>query len=131
TPNGHPGVAFVVSSGDSGAPVSYPAASPNVLTVGGTTLNLNAQGNYLSETGWSGSGGGVSAYEGQPAYQKGIVSQSGAFRTNPDVSYDADPGTGFPVYITFGNSAATPWLKFGGTSDAAPQWAGLIAIADQ
>jgi subtilase family serine protease len=131
TPSGHAGVAFVASSGDSGAPVSYPGISPNVLTVGGTTLNLDSQGNYLGESGWSGSGGGVSTYESQPSYQKGVVTQTSVYRTNPDVSYDANPSTGFPVYITYGNSTSTPWLQFGGTSDAAPQWAALIAIADQ
>src|SRR5262249_26091121 len=51
TPTGHPGVTFVASSGDSGAPVSYPAASPNVLAVGGTTLSLDSAGNILGESG--------------------------------------------------------------------------------
>ncbi|MDB5307817.1 MAG: hypothetical protein JWO38_2019 [Gemmataceae bacterium] len=129
TPAGHTGVVFVASSGDNGAPVSYPAASPNVLSVGGTTLSLDAQGTYRAETGWAGSGGGVSAYETQPAYQKGVVTQSTTRRTNPDVSYDSDPNTGFPVYDSYRTSSS--WLQVGGTSDAAPQWAALIAIADQ
>src|SRR5262249_54483934 len=93
--------------------------------------NLDGSNNILSESGWNGSGGGVSSQEAQPSYQKGIVTQSSTFRATPDVSYDADPNTGFPVYITYGNSTATPWEQFGGTSDAAPQWAALIAIADQ
>jgi hypothetical protein len=131
TPSGHTGVVFVASSGDSGAPTSYPAASPNVLSVGGTTLNLDAQGNYSSESGWNGSGGGISAVESQPSYQNGVVTQSTTNRTNPDVAYDADPNTGFSVYQTYGNSASTPWLQYGGTSDAAPQWAALVALADQ
>jgi hypothetical protein len=131
TPAGHTGVVFVASSGDSGAPISYPAASPNVLSVGGTTLNLTASGAYGSETGWSGSGGGVSAYESRPSYQNGVVTQSTTKRTAPDVSYDADPNTGFSVYQTYGNSSTAPWVQYGGTSDAAPQWAALIAIADQ
>jgi hypothetical protein len=130
TPAGHTGVTFVASSGDSGAPVSYPAASPNVLSVGGTTLHLDSQGNLTSsETGWSGSGGGISTQETQPAYQHGVVTQSSTRRTNPDVSYDADPNTGFPVFDTFGTSSA--WEQVGGTSDAAPQWAAIIAIADE
>jgi hypothetical protein len=132
TPAGHAGVVFIASSGDQGAPASYPAASPNVLAVGGTTLSrLDAQGDYTSETGWSGSGGGLSAYEGQPSYQKGVVTQSSTARANPDVAYDADPNTGFPVYDSYNNGSATPWSQFGGTSDAAPQWAALVAIADQ
>jgi hypothetical protein len=129
TPSGHGGVTFVVASGDSGAPVSYPASSPNVLSVGGTTLTLTGQGNYVSESGWSGSGGGISGLEPQPAYQSGVVTQSTTFRTNPDVAYDANPSTGFPVYNSYQTSS--PWGQWGGTSDAAPQWAALIAIADQ
>jgi hypothetical protein len=131
TPNGHTGVTFVASSGDSGAPTSYPSSSPNVVSVGGTTLFLTANGTWTSEIGWSGSGGGISSIESQPAYQKGIVSQSGSFRTNPDVAYDADPNTGFGVYDSYNNGTRTPWGQWGGTSDAAPQWAALIAIADQ
>jgi hypothetical protein len=131
TPSGHSGVTFVASSGDSGAPASYPAISPNVLSVGGTTLNITSQGGYLSESGWSGSGGGISSYEVQPAYQKGTVTQTTATRANPDVAYDADPSTGFPVYDSYNNPASAPWGQWGGTSDAAPQWAALIAIADQ
>jgi hypothetical protein len=131
TPSGHAGVTFVVSSGDSGAPASYPAISPNVLSVGGTTLSITSQGGYVSESGWSGSGGGISSYESQPAYQKGTVAQSTVARANPDVAYDSDPNTGFSVYDSYNNPASTPWGQWGGTSDAAPQWAALIAIADQ
>ena len=133
TPAGHAGVTFVASSGDSGAPVSYPAVSPNVLSVGGTTLKLNADGTLTSagETGWSGSGGGISAQESQPAYQHGVATQSATKRTNPDVAYDADPNTGFPVYDSFSFGTTNPWEQVGGTSDAAPQWAAIVAIADQ
>jgi hypothetical protein len=131
TPAGHTGVTFVASSGDDGAPDSYPSASSNVVSVGGTTLHLDASGNILSETAWSGSGGGISTVESQPAYQKGVVTQSSTFRTNPDVSYDADPNTGFGVYDSYNNGTKKPWGQWGGTSDAAPQWAALIAIADQ
>jgi hypothetical protein len=131
TPLGHSGVTFVASSGDSGAPPSYPATSPNVLSVGGTTLSLDSSGNILGESAWSGSGGGISSVEPQPSYQNGVVTQSSTQRTNPDVAYDADPNTGFPVYDSFNNGTAAPWSQFGGTSDAAPQWAALIAIVDQ
>lgn len=131
TPAGHVGVTFFVSSGDDGAPAEYPASSPNVVSVGGTRLNVSSNGSYLSESGWSGSGGGPSKYESQPSYQKGVVTQSTTARTGPDVSYDADPNTGFSVYDSYGNSSSTPWSQYGGTSAAAPQWAGLIAIADQ
>jgi hypothetical protein len=130
-PASNPNVVFINSAGDSGAPAQYPATSPNVLSVGGTTLNLGSSGGYVSESAWSGGGGGISAYESQPSYQKGVVKQSTTRRTGPDVSYDSDPNTGFPVYQSYGNNTGDPWLQYGGTSDAAPQWAALIAIADQ
>src|SRR5205814_1976529 len=117
-------------SGDAGAPTSYPSASPNVLSVGGTTLTLNS-GNWGTESGWSGSGGGISAYELQPSYQNGIVTQSSTKRTNPDVAYDSNPSTGFPVYDSYNNGSAKPWGQWGGTSDAAPQWAAMMAIVAQ
>ena len=72
TPAGHTGVTFVASSGDSGGVVEWPAASPNVLSVGGTTLSLNSNDTWKSETGWSDSGGGVSRYEPAPSYQSGM-----------------------------------------------------------
>lgn len=130
TPSGHASVTFFASSGDSGAPVSYPAASPNVVSVGGTSLFLSS-GSYSSESGWGGSGGGISAYESQPSYQAGVVTQSATRRANPDVAYDSDPNTGFPVYDSYNNTGTAKWSQFGGTSAAAPQWAALAAIADQ
>ncbi|MEI7780492.1 MAG: fibronectin type III domain-containing protein [Planctomycetota bacterium] len=130
TPSGHAGVSFFASSGDTGAPGSYPSASPNVVSVGGTSLYLSS-GNYSSESGWGGSGGGISSYESQPSYQKGIVTQSSTKRGNPDVAYDSDPNTGFPVYDSYNNGTTNPWSQYGGTSAAAPQWAALAAIVDQ
>lgn len=130
TPSGHGGVVFFASSGDTGAPVSYPAASPNVVSVGGTSLYVSS-GGYGSESGWSGSGGGISAYESQPSWQNGFVSQSSTRRANPDVAYDSDPSTGFPVYDSHNNGTTNPWSQFGGTSAAAPQWAALAAITAQ
>jgi len=128
TPAGHQGVTFVAASGDSGA-ITYPSASPNVLGVGGTTLNLNADNSYKSEKAWSDSygagGGGRSVIEPEPAYQEGV--QSTGYRTTPDVSYDADPATGFDIYVNGVNSPEV----VGGTSAGAPQWAALLAIADQ
>jgi hypothetical protein len=121
---GHPGVTFVASSGDQGT-IAYPAASPNVLAVGGTSLALDGAGNYLAENAWS--GGGVSAYEGEPGYQRGV--QGTGMRTSTDVAYNADPHTGFYVYNSF--SGQGPWLAVGGTSAGAPQWSALIALADQ
>ena len=63
------GVTFLAASGDSGAGVNYPAASPDVIAVGGTSLTLDKSGNYSSESAWSGSGGGLSKYEYEPVPQ--------------------------------------------------------------
>lgn len=126
TPAGHIGITFVASAGDSGAPGVWPALSPNVLAVGGTSLNVTSNGSYVSETAWSDSGGGVSQYEGEPAYQQSV--QSYGARTSPDVAYDADPNTGFSVYDSYSGDG---WFTVGGTSAGAPQWSALVAIADQ
>ena len=130
TPTGHTGITFVASSGDYGAysGLEWPSASPNVLSVGGTTLNLTSSGNYSSESGWSGSGGGYSQFESEPSFQTGV--QSSGVRTNPDVSYDANPRTGVYVYFTPPSSTGG-WYSAGGTSAGSPQWSGLIALADQ
>jgi hypothetical protein len=126
TPAGHTGVSFVASSGDSGAGALWPAISTNVLSVGGTSLTLNKNGTYASETAWSGSGGGASQYESEASYEKGV--QTTGKQMDPDVSYDANPNTGFAVYDTEGYSG---WLEVGGTSAGAPQWSALVAIANQ
>jgi hypothetical protein len=131
TPTGHAGVAFFASSGDAGAPASYPATSPNVIAAGGTHLSIDGAGNWLGETGWAGSGGGISSVEAEPAYQKGVVTQTTTRRANPDVAYDSDPNSGFAVYDTMNNPTSAPWYQVGGTSAASPQWAALTAIADQ
>jgi subtilase family serine protease len=128
---GHPGVTFVAASGDSGAPPSYPAVSPNVVAVGGTTLLLYSDDTWRIETGWGGSGGGISAFEAKPSYQDSL-NLSATRRTGPDVAYDADPSTGFAVYNSFPDSdGRSGWFQVGGTSAGAPQWSALIAIADQ
>ena len=128
-PANHPGVAFVTSSGDNGAGVSWPASSANVLSVGGTTLKLDSSNNRSSETAWSGSGGGLSRYESEPSYQESV--QQYGKRTTPDVAYDADPNTGVAVYDSLAYQGQVGWQVYGGTSVAAPQWAALVAIADQ
>jgi len=129
TPNGHQGVTFVASTGDDGSPGDYPAYSPNVVAAGGTSLFLKTNGSYKSETGWPGSGGGTSTFETEPVYQVGV--QNTGRRTIPDVSFDANPNTGVDVYDSYNGTSALPWEQVGGTSLAAPSWAGLIAIANQ
>ncbi|MGD0137608.1 MAG: hypothetical protein ABSD28_01940 [Tepidisphaeraceae bacterium] len=141
TPSGHQGVTFLAGAGDSGAPGDYPAYSPNVVAVGGTTLTINSDGSYGGETGWSlgsdswspssAGGGGISADESQPAYQNGNVNGiSSSYRTIPDVAMDADPNSGVFAVDTYYTGPGYA-LEVGGTSLACPMWAGLISIADQ
>jgi subtilase family serine protease len=209
-PSSNPGVVFVAASGDEGAwsgPI-YPATSPYVLAVGGTTLggstsstsgygyssssfftwgtswgsfyarsasarpggglytgagslsvvpaatSSSGTSNYPGETAWYGSGGGASAYEGEPSYQYNQQSIDNTYgypnvevydyrtgtasyyysRMTPDVAYNADPNTGYAIY----DSIASPdygfsggWGEVGGTSAGAPQWSALVALADQ
>jgi subtilase family serine protease len=132
TPAGHAGITFVASAGDSGAAngPEWPAASPNVLGVGGTSLRLSGSGAYAQETGWADGGGGTSQLEAEPPFQSGV--ETTGFRDSPDVAYDADPSTGFLVYDSVPNSAGQAgWFVYGGTSAGAPQWAALLALADQ
>ena len=135
-----PGVTFVASTGDYGAAdPEYPAFSPNVVAVGGTSLTLNANGSYHSESGWGyysdsvgaliGSGGGISLYEPEPAYQEKVQTTGG--RTTPDVSLVADPATGAWIADPYNLPATNPFEVVGGTSLSAPCWAGLVALANQ
>jgi subtilase family serine protease len=122
-------VAFVFSSGDDSAPALYPAFSPNVVAVGGTSLYTKSiKGGYGSESGWSGSGGGVSKYEPVPSYQSSNGVNFGN-RSAPDVSWLADPDTGVVVIDSL--DAPGELIIVGGTSLAAPMTAGLIAMGDQ
>jgi subtilase family serine protease len=122
----------VFSTGDAGYPGGYPAYSPYVIAVGGTTLSLSTSStgvvSVASEASWSGSGGGVSIYEAKPAYQSHVVATG---RAIPDVSYDADPSTGFAVYDSTPYNGMSGWFQMGGTSAGAPQWSAIIAAADQ
>jgi subtilase family serine protease len=118
------GITFVAAAGDNAGQVLWPAVSPHVVAVGGTHLTLDANGNWAGETAWSGGGGGASLYFIKPIYQTAYV---GSRRGVPDVAYDADPGTGVSVYNTYDGG----WEQVGGTSAGAPQWAALVAVADQ
>jgi kumamolisin len=117
------GVVYFAASGDSGGKVIWPGASPNVVCAGGTTLNLDSSGSFVSETGWSGSGGGKSKYEARPSYQDAIEALVGTRRGAPDISFDSDPNTGVSVYWQDG------WYVFGGTSVATPSLAGIVNLA--
>lgn len=131
TPLGHQGVTFVAASGDDGSwlGASFPAISPNVLGVGGTQLWVSPDGTYLGETAWSGSGGGFSKFQAEPAYQRSA--QSTGLRTSPDVSWNAAVSSGVSVYSTLSDSGPGGWFAVGGTSAGTPAWAAVIAIANQ
>ena len=119
---------FFASSGDNGWGASWPASSPNVVGVGGTSLETLSDGTLVSESAWPGSGGGVSAYETEPDYQRAYsIPKASGKRAIPDVSYDADPQSGFPVYKTTGSSK-NGWYEVGGTSAGAPQWAAIQSL---
>jgi subtilase family serine protease len=129
--------------------VEWPASDPLVTGVGGTYLCTNpvtglgidsadppapCQNNPgVREVGWIASGGGFSHVFATPAYQITLPAGStpiGAMRGVPDVALQASARTGALIYVSL--PPITPgWYIIGGTSLATPQWAGLVAIADQ
>jgi hypothetical protein len=132
TPAGHQGITFIASTGDSGEPGGYPAYSPNILAVGGSSLTINSDGSYGGETAWSDGGGGISQYESQPDYQTAKAAPfSTTQRTIPDVSWLADPNTGVNVLDTYANMGTNGWIQIGGTSLATPMWGALISMVNQ
>jgi subtilase family serine protease len=123
----HPGVAITVSSGDSGYGVQFPASSPHVTAVGGTSLSRDPNSpRGFSESAWSGAGSGCSTVYAQPSWQAGVVSTDCTQRAVADVSAVADPNTGVAVYGPNGRRGSS-WLVFGGTSVAAPLVGGVYA----
>ncbi len=128
---GAPNMSYLAATGDNGASVQWPAVSPKVLAVGGTSLNYSGTGSR-SETGWSGTGGGTSAYTATPSYQNNTVPGLGnvAHRTVADVAFNADPSTGQYVAVLSPGSSAVSWVSVGGTSLSTPQWAGILAVAN-
>ena len=123
-------ISFFASAGDTAAQLLWPATSPNIVSVGGTTLTMSGN-TFVSETAWSDSGGGVSAYEAMPTYQTsfGLNTQlQTTHRAVPDVAYDADPNTGVYVYDSTPYNGQAGWWDVGGTSAGAPQWAAIQAL---
>jgi hypothetical protein len=120
----HPGIPIAFASGDHGEEVEYPAASPTVIAVGGTSLTPSSGGRGWKETAWSGTGSGCSSYEVKPTWQ---FDTGCSDRTNNDVSAVADPNTPVSVYDSDNEPG---WMLFGGTSVATPIIAGTIALAN-
>jgi subtilase family serine protease len=103
--------------------VEYPAASPYVVGVGGTTLLSNADGSYNGEIAWNAGGGGISQFEGSPFWQQNIVpTNANNSKGLPDISMDADPNTGFIIYSNGAKNCC-----WGGTSLASPLAVGVWA----
>ena len=163
------GIGIYFSSGDNGdesqvegyITTDWPASSPFVTAVGGTTLAVGSTNNYLFETGWGtdtsswtgttwspappgtwfyGGGGGVSQIFAEPFYQAGVVpsavftAQGRTGRAVPDVSANADPNTGYLIgeTQTFPDGTVKySEYRLGGTSLACPLVAGIMALADQ
>lgn len=124
------GVTYFAASGDSGGKTIYPSVSPNVVSCGGTSIVRNSTtGDFVTEQGWSGSGGGGSKYEPRPSFQDVIVSIVGTKRGTPDLSFDADPYSGVWVYDTTPCSGMSGWMVFGGTSVSTPALAGIVNLA--
>jgi len=116
----HNGTAITVSSGDAAEPF-YPAASPYVTAVGGTSLKGSA--GTWTESGWPYAGGGCTQYEPRPSYQTGVVKCSK--RSSVDVAAIADPQTGVSTFAT----SAGGWIVAGGTSVGAPLVASAYALS--
>ncbi|HEX2902234.1 MAG TPA: hypothetical protein VHO01_02150 [Jatrophihabitans sp.] len=122
----HPGVAITVSTGDNGYGVAYPASSPYVTAVGGTSLSrASGSSRGWTETAWSGAGSGCSGYEGQLA-QQSVATTGCSQRAVADVSAVANPNTGVAVYVTYGGGG---WGVYGGTSASSPIIAATYALA--
>jgi kumamolisin len=149
------GKTICCSSGDNGAygdkltgTVSYPASSPYVLAVGGTSLILNADGTINSETAWSGSGGGLSRFAVTPVWQNNLnftsyypsVGNSAPTpvqsRAVPDVAANADVKSGYTFYSYYYNTSTraqslSEQIIYGGTSVSTPLIAGYIIKLNQ
>jgi subtilase family serine protease len=122
----HPGVAVTVSTGDSGYGAEFPATSPHVTAVGGTSLTRASNARGWSETTWVDGGSGCSSVYAKPSWQHDALCTR---RMEADVSAIADPNTGVAVYgPTGGRGGQSGWMIFGGTSVAAPLTAGVYGV---
>jgi subtilase family serine protease len=125
----HPGIAIVASSGDAGyfGGIEFPAASPHVIAVGGTSLTTASNTRGWTETAWDSGGSGCSTVYAKPSWQHDTGCKN---RMLNDVSAVADPNTGVAVFGPDSTSAtgASSWLVLGGTSVAAPLIGGIYGV---
>lgn len=143
------GVTVLSSSGDSGPTdvmvdlstlftrptADWPASDPLVTAVGGTLLHIGPDGSRAApDSAWGGQAGGGAAGGGRsdvfrrPAFQTSVATVVGDHRGVPDIALDASPASGL---ITYGTYAGRGWAVGGGTSQASPLLAGIVALADQ
>jgi subtilase family serine protease len=142
---GDKGITLFASSGDTGAAqptcdnsgrvlsASTPASDPDVTGVGGTALTTaGTNGQYQSESAWNASGGGFSTIYRRPGYQAPFQDNNKQ-RGVPDVAYDADTARSgvIVVWSALAPTGTFQYWRFGGTSVGSPQWAGIVALADQ
>jgi subtilase family serine protease len=130
-----PGVSVFVAAGDEFAQPEYPSVSPWVISVGGTTLHFDANGNFTDETGWDQGGGGCANYEIATQAQQKYLDSVGTdpcqsfneIRSTPDLSLDADPNSGVSVYYSARFERHRGWWTVGGTSASTPMVAARAA----
>jgi subtilase family serine protease len=138
----HPGAVITAASGDSGLGTSWPAASPFVTAVGGTTLTQDSSARGWRESAWSGTGSGCSSFEPKPDWQADTGCPN---RTTNDVAADGDPNSGLGVYDTYNSCGSSSlcdtlielglaqgldgWAQIGGTSLSSPLIASVYALA--
>ncbi len=126
---GQPGVSYFAAAGDYGGEVEWPSSSPDVISVGGTTLTFTSGGELAQETAWTDGGGGCSGYETANSYQStGNVNCKG-MRATPDIALDANPSSGVSVYDSISYGDQSGWFTVGGTSAATPMAAAEAAVA--
>ncbi len=122
----HPGHIITASAGDSGTGASQPCSYATVVCIGGTSLTRASNTRGWSETAWSGSGSGCSAYVSKPSWQTDTGCTK---RSESDVSAIADPNTGVAVYDSYAYQGYSGWMVFGGTSVSSPLIASVYALA--
>jgi len=131
------GVNLLVASGDNGSDgcgdgtvnADWPAAHPSLVAVGGTSVYINTDGSKI-EKGWSGSGGGISSLYKLPSWQSALKAPF-VRRSFPDIAFNADPATGQGIWVRPSLSGRPTWMQVGGTSMAAPQWVGYLALVNE